>query len=146
MQGEPEQIAKALVIEALRIAFEEQRRCYLYSFSGPEQILEHELDLTTGGLGRLLLFLQQSFHGGTDVTQPLIQALRKQQQQQWRQADILLISDGRFPPQPQLLQQLRQAKSVQGLRLHGVILGNWQGRALSELCDPVHRFSDWSFA
>ncbi|MEA3302708.1 MAG: VWA domain-containing protein [Pseudomonadota bacterium] len=146
MQGEPEQIAKALVIEALRIAFEEQRPCYLYSFSGPEQILEHELDLTTGGLGRLLQFLQQSFHGGTDVTQPLIQALRKQQQQGWEQADILLISDGRFPPQPQLAERIKKAKATQELRLHGVLLGNWQGKALSELCDPVHRFSEWGFA
>ena len=143
MQGEAEQVAKALVLEALRIAFEEGRRCYVFSFSGPQQVLQHELDLTTGGLGRLLQFLQQSFHGGTDVTQPLIEALRKLQQQGWEQADILLISDGRFPPQPHLVEQVRQAKAAQELRLHGVLLGNWQGKALRELCDPVHHFSDW---
>jgi len=136
-------VAKALVLEALRIAFEEDRRCYVYSFSGPEQVLQHELDLTTGGLASLLQFLQQSFHGGTDVTQPLIEALRKQQQQGWEQADILLVSDGRFPPQPQLAERIRKAKATQELRLHGVLLGNWRGKALSELCDPVHRFSDW---
>ncbi len=122
---------------------EEDRRCYVYSFSGPEQVLQHELNLTTGGLASLLQFLQQSFHGGTDVTQPLIEALRKQQQQGWEQADILLVSDGRFPPQPQLAEQIRKAKATQELRLHGVLLGNWRGKALSELCDPVHRFSDW---
>lgn len=143
MQGEAEQVAKALVLEALRIAFEEDRRCYVFSFSGPQQVLQHELDLTTGGLGKLLQFLQQSFHGGTDITQPLIEALRKQQQQGWEQADILLISDGRFPPQPQLAERIKKAKATQQLRLHGVLLGNWRGKALQELCDPVHHFSDW---
>jgi hypothetical protein len=62
MQGEAEQVAKALVLEALCIAFAEDRRCFVYSFSGPQQLLQHELDLTTGGLGRLLqLFLQSLF-------------------------------------------------------------------------------------
>ncbi|HBH34984.1 MAG TPA: hypothetical protein DDW45_00805 [Gammaproteobacteria bacterium] len=143
MQGEAEQVAKALVLEALRIAFEEDRRCYVYSFSGPDQVLQHELDLATGGLANLLQFLQQSFHGGTDVSKPLLMAIDKQQKQQWQEADILLVSDGRFPPQPQLIEEVRRAKASQGLRLHGVLLGNWQGKALAELCDPVHRFSDW---
>ena len=143
MQGQAEQVAKALTLEALRMAFEEDRRCYIYSFSGPDQFLQHELDLTSGGLSSLLQFLQQSFHGGTDITRPLLQALHKQQQEGWEQADILLISDGRFPPQAQLAERIKKAKTSQGLRLHGVLLGNWRGEALAELCDPVHRFSDW---
>ncbi|MEN8212769.1 MAG: hypothetical protein ABFR19_00275, partial [Pseudomonadota bacterium] len=72
MAGEAELVAKALVLEALRIAYEEQRPCYVYSFSGPEQILQHDLDLSRGGIDRLLQFLQQSFHGGTDITWPLL--------------------------------------------------------------------------
>lgn len=142
MAGEAELVAKAMVLEALRIAYEEQRPCYVYSFSGPEQMLQHDLDLSRGGIVRLLQFLQQSFHGGTDITWPLLKAVDKLQQQQWRQADILLINDGRYPPQPQLAEKINKAKRSQGLRLHGLLLGNWRGKALAELCDPVHRLSD----
>ncbi len=139
MQGEAENIAKALVLEALRIAWQEQRACYVYSFSGHEQVLEHALDLSTGGIGELLEFLTHSFQGGTDVYTPLKRALDKQQQQGWEQADILLVTDGRFPDRPELSSLLTRLKATQGLRLHGVIVGNWQGKTLETLCSPLHR-------
>jgi uncharacterized protein with von Willebrand factor type A (vWA) domain len=139
MHGEAEYIAKALTLEALRIAQIEQRACYVYAFSGPEQILEHELNLDRGGVLALLDFLQQSFQGGTDVSQALLRALAKQSTAQWQNADILLISDGRFPSQTDLAQRIALAKQQQGLRVHGVLLGNWQGKAMMDFCEPVHR-------
>ncbi len=139
MHGEAEYIAKALTLEALRIAQIEQRACYVYAFSGPEQILEHELNLNRGGVLALLDFLQQSFQGGTDVNQVLLRALAKQSTTQWQNADILLISDGRFPSQTDLAQRIARAKQQQGLRVHGVLLGNWQGKAMMDLCEPMHR-------
>ena len=143
MHGEPEFIAKALTLEALRIAYYEHRACYVYCFGGLGQIVEHELDLTQGGLRMLLGFLQQSFHGGTDVVQPLLTALEKQKTEQWEKADILLISDGRFPIQPELFQQAKKTKTSQNCRIHGLLVGHWQTKALEELCEPLHRFSDW---
>ncbi len=143
MQGEPEQIAKALVLEALRIAWIEQRPCHVFTFGGPEEILEHELDLTKGGLGKLLNFLQLSFHGGTDVTKPLLKALEKQYSENWERADILLISDGRFPLQRDQFSRIKKMKKEQDLRLHGLLLGHWKGAAIEQLCEPLHRFNDW---
>lgn len=143
MHGEPEAIAKALTLEALRIAYHERRACYVYCFSGVEQVVEHELDLTQGGLGKLLEFLQQSFHGGTDVVKPLLMALEKQKTEQWEKADILLISDGRFPIQPELFQQAKRAKKAQKCRIHGVLLGSWRSKAIEELCEPLHCLSEW---
>jgi uncharacterized protein with von Willebrand factor type A (vWA) domain len=143
MHGEPEQIAKALVLEALRIAWNEQRECYVYTFGGPEEILQHELDLTQGGLGKLLDFLQFSFHGGTDVAKPLIKAIEKQSSEGWERADILLISDGRFPAHNELFTKIKKMKSNQGLRLHGLLLGSWKGSTIEQLCEPLHRFNDW---
>ena len=143
MQGEPEQIAKALVLEALRIAWQEQRTCFVYSFGGPDEILEHELNLTQGGIVKLLDFLQMSFHGGTDVTKPLLQALEKQASENWQQADILLITDGRFPAKIELFSKIKNMKQQQQLRIHGLILGDWQGNAIDQICEPLHRFNDW---
>ena len=143
MQGEPENIAKALVLEALQIAWQEDRACYVYLFSGPEQILEHNLDLTRGGLAELLDFLTRTFQGGTDVIKPLIQAMTRQKQEKWQESDILLVSDGRFPVTPEQKKQIKQmrnhSKKHMHSRIHGVLIGNWQGSGLQEICDCLHR-------
>ncbi len=138
MQGEPENIAKALVLEALRIAWQENRACYVYLFSGPDQILQHELDLTRGGLSQLLEFLTQTFHGGTDVIKPLLTALEKTQQQDWEKADVLLVTDGRFPVTEEHKKRLKNIRS-KDIRLHGILIGQWQGRAMQEMCNYFHR-------
>ena len=142
MQGKPEQIAKALVLEALRIATDEARACYVYSFGGQQQILEHELDLSKGGLSQLLNFLQHSFTGGTDVSYALRKALHKQTEMAWKDADILLISDGRFPADQRLEQKISTLKKHSDIRIHGVLLGQWRGQAIQNICEPLHRFTD----
>ncbi|MFN7142167.1 MAG: VWA domain-containing protein, partial [Myxococcota bacterium] len=68
MHGLPETVAKALVLETLRTAHAEGRRCLLYAYSGPGQVREHALDLTREGIGRLLAFLGLTFGGGNDET------------------------------------------------------------------------------
>ncbi len=138
MQGEAEDIAKALVLEALRMAWQEQRACYVYLFSGPDQILQHELDLTRGGLGELLNFLTQTFHGGTDVIKPLLKALEKQQQDNWQDADILLVTDGRFPLSEQQKQRILKLK-LEDTRIHGIVIGNWQGSSMREICNCFYK-------
>ena len=42
MRGAPENIAKAVVLEALRTAHRERRGCLLIAFGGPDEIVERE--------------------------------------------------------------------------------------------------------
>jgi uncharacterized protein with von Willebrand factor type A (vWA) domain len=65
MHGLPERVAKALTLEALRTAHAERRGCYLYAYSGRGQVIEHELDLSSDGIGRLLSFFVVTFAGAT---------------------------------------------------------------------------------
>lgn len=141
MQGEPENIAKALVLEALKIAWQEHRACYVYLFSGPEQLLQHNLDLAKGGLAELLSFLTHTFHGGTDIVGPLVQALAQQKQQNWQAADVLLVTDGRFPISHEQKQQIRTMRKQSQSRIHGVVVGNWQGAGMHDICDNFHRIT-----
>lgn len=142
MHGVPEQVAKALVLEALRTAHSEKRRCYLYAYSGPGQIVEHELSLSSAGLGSLLTFLGSSFGGGNDEIGVLRQVLLKLQDQTWAKADILFVSDGEWPAPRDLATSLERAKEA-GIRFHGVQIGNRGRTGLHAVCDPVHVFSDW---
>ena len=145
MQGTPELVAKALVLEAMRVAHREKRRCFLYGYSGPGQVVAQELDLTEGGIGRLLAFLGQAFGGGTDIG-AMHAVVQRLQEPDWRKADVLLATDGEWQASRDVVAACQRARE-QGTRLHGVQIGNRGTTGLHDICAPVHEFSDgWQLA
>lgn len=140
MHGEPETLAKAVCLEVLRLANQQQRDCLLFAFSGPGQIMEMALSFSPGRLRELIAFLQQSFAGGTDIAGPLRLALRRSREQRWQRADLLLISDGRFPVPGPLMAEVDGMRLDSGLRIRGISIGRWSGRGMESLCDSVLKF------
>lgn len=145
MHGLPEQVAKAIVLEATRTAHAEKRRCFLYAFSGPGQIVEHELDLSPEGVGRLLSFLGFSFGGGTDETGVMEKVLARLKENDWQKADVVFVSDGQWAAPASLVRSVEQARD-EGTRFHGIQIGNRGRTGLHAVCDPVHVFQDWATA
>lgn len=143
MAGLPEHVAKALVLETMRVAHAERRACYLYLFGGEGDVLELELRPDPDGLTSLVHFLQASFHGGTDVAGPLRRAIARLAQGQWERADILLVTDGEFPEDAALEAAVRAARSDRGVRVHGALVASPHSAALERLCEPLHAFSGW---
>lgn len=95
-----------MALEAMRGAHRQQRACYLYAFSGPQDVKELELKVDAGSLVELLNFLRFSFGGGTDVDRPLELSLDRLEQQDWSQVrflfqhcptDFLGMQQMRFP-------------------------------------------------
>ena len=145
MHGRPEQVAKAIVLEALRTAHAEKRRCFLYAYSGPGAVLEHELDLSPDGVGRLLTFLGFSFGGGNDEVGVLSKVLTRLAQEEWRKADVIFVSDGEWPAPTAVIRSVEKARE-DGTRFHGVQIGNRGHTGLHAVCNPVHEFRDWASA
>ena len=145
MHGLPEQVAKAIVLEALRTAHEEKRRCFLYAYSGPGQVLEHELDLSPDGMGRLLEFLGVSFGGGNDEVGMMAKVVTRLKDENWKKADVVFVGDGEWPAPATLVAAVRCA-CEEGARFHGVQIGNRGRTGLHAVCDPVHIFQDWATA
>lgn len=143
MHGLPEQIAKALVLQALRTALEERRRCFVYAYSGPGQILEHELELTADGLGKFLVFLGMSFHGGNDEAGVLLRVVDRLRTEGWKRADVVFVSDGEWPAPTEALAGVAAAREG-GTRFTGVQIGNCGQTGLHEVCDLVHAFGEWA--
>lgn len=143
MAGAPETVAKAIVLQAARIAHAENRQCLLYAFSGPGDVVEHELSLSPDGIAQLIAFMQMSFHGGTDAQGPLAKAVERLTQEHWGKADILIVSDGEFAV-PQAVAELDGARELRGLRVIGILVGSAQSSAMCRLCDSVHSFQDWT--
>lgn len=145
MHGLPEQVAKAIVLEALRTAHEEKRKCYLYAYSGPGQVLEHELELSIKGVGRLLEFLGFSFGGGNDEAGVMAKVVSRLKEKNWKKADVVFVSDGEWPVPLSLMAAVKCARE-DGVRFHGVQIGNQGKTGLHAVCDSVHIFQDWAAA
>lgn len=93
MHGTPENIAKTITFALSKIAIEEERKCYLISFSTGIETLELSDFKKGDGLERLVRFLQMSFNGGTDASPALQHAVEMLQTDGYKNADVLMISD-----------------------------------------------------
>ena len=91
MEGEPERIAKVLCFAILKMAAEDQRQAFLINFSSGI----HTIDLfhLVDSIDEVAAFLQKSFHGGTDISLALAEALKQLEPHRDRGADVLVISD-----------------------------------------------------
>jgi uncharacterized protein with von Willebrand factor type A (vWA) domain len=143
MQGAPERLAKAVVLEAARTAHRERRGCRLLAFGGPGELLEHELAFTPAGLDALLDFVGQAFDGGTDLAEPIARAVERVHEAGWHEADLLLVSDGEFGCTRATLERLDAAREHHGLRVQGVLVGDRETMGLLEVCDAIHWVRDW---
>jgi len=89
MEGEPEKIAKTMVVAIVMIAKKEKRSAFIINFSDTYESLEIG---TKDSLEKLVSFLSKSFHGGTNIINALKFAVDNQNND-FDNADILLVSD-----------------------------------------------------
>lgn len=120
MAGMPELLSKALALCLITTALEEKRLCYVISFAINIETLT--LQDPYEDLPKLIHFLQQGFHGGTDVTLALSAALDQLKKEPYQNADIVVISDFVMPtPAPELLQRIWRQRQ-QGTRLFAIVV------------------------
>ncbi len=143
MAGAPEQVAKALVLEAVRVAGANRRDCLLFAFSGPGDLVRLELGTGPDALIAVAAFLERSFHGGTDVCEPLEAALAAIGSERWQAADLLIASDGEFGAPSKVRENVLAARERTGLRVQGVLISDRETIGMSELCGNVFWVRDW---
>jgi len=143
MRGAPENLAKAVALEALRVAMREGRGCKLLAFGGEGELVERDLAHRERGLDALLDLMGQSFDGGTDVQAPIERAIACVHQSEWASADLVIVSDGEFGCQPATLESLDDARTRFALRVQGVLVGDRETMGLLEVADDIHWVRDW---
>mmetsp|Transcript_2638 Transcript_2638/g.4491 ORF Transcript_2638/g.4491 Transcript_2638/m.4491 type:complete len:677 (+) Transcript_2638:36-2066(+) len=145
MRGARETVAKALALECLRGAHRQHRACFLYAFSGPNEVQELELKVNVDSLEKLLQFLSCSFSGGTDVDAPLKLSLDRLSKQEWAQADILMVTDGEIPePDEAILSTIERMHTDMGLEVHGLLVSSRTTESMKKLCTDLHVFKSWT--
>ncbi|KAL4527328.1 hypothetical protein Ndes2526B_g08972 [Nannochloris sp. 'desiccata'] len=145
MHGAREVVAKALTLECMRGAHRQGRKCFVYAFSGPGDVMDLELGNDSASMLRLLNFLTMSFSGGTDVDAPLALSLERLTREEWELADILMVTDGEIPsPNEDILNRLELATETMGLEVHGLLVGRNVTEPMKQLCTHLHVFKSWS--
>ena len=124
MHGTPETVAKTLCFAILKIAIRDNRKWYLISFStGIETLTLPDLK---NSLDKIISFLSMSFHGGTDATPAMREALRMITTQDYKKADVIMVSDfvmSAFDKTTQ--EQIKSAKDNK-TKFHSLVIGNSQ--------------------
>ncbi|OAV67154.1 VWA domain protein interacting with AAA ATPase [Bacteroidales bacterium Barb6XT] len=122
MHGTPETVAKTLCLALLKIAVRENRKCYLISFS---------TDIQTLNLNdyKIIHFLSMSFQGGTDATPAMQEALRMLTTEDYKKADIIMVSDFVMPAfDEQTQSQIKTAKENK-TKFHNLVIGSSENTA-----------------
>ena len=121
MKGEPEEIAKSLLLQILQMAKKKKRKCFLITFSVHTKILEIS---KPGQWHKVKEFLVKRFSGGTDGEQMLKDIINALNTKEYSMADALIISDFEFPyPFPDTRKSILK-EQAKGTRFYGLQIGN----------------------
>ncbi len=119
MQGPPERIAHSLVVKLLQVALSQDRDLLLITFATSAKTFDVRQQRTS-----LLDYMRQECGGSTDGSEMLRSAFRLiASNPRYGSADLLLISDFKFPlVEAPLLRELRQLQD-EGTRLYALQIG-----------------------
>ena len=135
MHGQPEEIAKLIAFAIVKIAYREKRKALLISFSTSYQLFE--LTDFQNSLPKLVNFLQMSFSGGTDVSEAIKETVHRMEEQDYKNADLLVITDGIFGNMSaQLISQIQMLKQ-KGNKFNTLIIGASQNTNALSFFDNI---------
>ncbi len=107
------------------MAKKQRRPCFLISFS----VRSKSIDLANPrNWGKLDNFLKNSFSVGTDGEQMLAEAIKVLQTGTFEMADVLIISDFKFPIPLKQTQSKIEQNRVLGTRFYGLKIGRSSDR------------------
>ena len=123
MHGTPENIAKTITFALSKIAIEEERKCYLISFSTSIETLDLT-DFSANPIGKLVQFLRMSFHGGTDATPALKHAVKMLSENEWKNADVMMISDFVMQSLDNDIKSQIESAQEDNTNFHSLVIGS----------------------
>lgn len=129
MHGAPETIAKAVTLYLASTAASQKRDCYLINFSTQIETMDLSGHVS---LRKLIKFLGVSFHGGTDVAPAVEHGLKMMQKENYRKADMLVVSDFLMNELPENVRTEVLAAGENDNKLYSLVIGE------SFIKNPLH--------
>ncbi|MDE1496495.1 ATPase RavA stimulator ViaA [Xenorhabdus bovienii] len=138
MGGFNEHCAKAFCLALMRIALADNRHCHIILFS--TELIHYDLT-SQDGLTQAVHFLGQTFKGGTDLAFCLNAIIGKMQENIWKDADAVVISDFIAQRLPDvLIHQIQNLQQRQQHRFHAVSLSHYGKPGIMRIFDHIWRF------
>lgn len=133
MQGDREILSKSAILAIAQLTEKTHRKCYVINFS------DEAVSLLIEDLGRdmpkLAEFLNKRFDGGTDIEPALREAAHIINGNDFRESDIVLISDFEMPPLSRdLMEQVKVIKRRK-TSFFGLVFGNKPEMEYLNLCE-----------
>ena len=122
MHGTPETVAKTLCFALLKMAIRDNRKCCLISFSTAIETLN--LTDMKNNLDKLIEFLSMSFHGGTDSAPAMHEALRMLETEDYKKADVVMVSDFVMPGFDEQTKNKILAAKENKTKFHSLLIGS----------------------
>ncbi len=123
MQGVPEQTAKIATFAIAKTAMRHNRKCFLISFSTGIETLDLADFKKTNALETLVNFLNKSFNGGTDAAPALAECLRQLKTENYKNADVLMISDFVMNNLPYNIVTSIEKEKMNGTSFYSLVIG-----------------------
>lgn len=124
MNGTPERVAKTITFALAKKCLEEERKCYLISFSTGIEVQDLSEFEKGNGLIELAKFLRKSFNGGTDASPALHHAVEMLHKDDYKNADVLMISDFVMGNLPSDLVESIEAEQEKNTDFYSLVIGN----------------------
>ena len=136
MHGTPENIAKTVTFALAKIAINEERKCFVISFSTDIETLEvkpnEDVEMTSvkdeNYIQKLVQFLGMSFNGGTDAEPALKKAIQmlkgEGEETGYSNADVLMISDFVMANLSDDLSLAIEAEKNKNTSFYSLVIGN----------------------
>lgn len=150
MQGEPEIAAKAVALTLALQTRRENRKCHIIEFSTGIK----KMDVGEGtDLTELMRFLTESFNGGTDAERALLAGIGAMEREDFRKADLLMVSDMEFGDQTGRMQVRMNLQRKKGSRFYALQIQKsysglfvaWLGE-LSNVAEEVQNYDKaWAY-
>lgn len=138
MEGLPERVAKVLCFGIMKMAAQEARKAFLINFSTGVKTLDllHIAD----SMGALVDFLRRSFHGGTDLSLALDSTLKQLEDDDYRDADVLIISDFvMYKIDAELLRRMEYRRVNRNTRFYALIVSDEPNEEVTDVFDGLWR-------
>ncbi len=136
MRGFPESIAKAVSLAVAKEANSQSRSVHMILFGSRNETRDFTFDKSENAVDSLLGLLNLTFGGGTDFDSALKVALEKLEEEEFRLADVLFVTDG-YGEIAQLNDEIEKIKREQGTRFFSLLIESEDVDAIRSISDET---------
>lgn len=139
MSGAPELISKAVILAISKKMLKESRDVKVILFSSVGQFEEIELTAKKRSAKEFIEFLNTRFGGGTDFNTALEQGIKSLEDEKFKGADLLFMTDGlSLLTKKDILERCRKIKKEKNMEIYTIIIGNESSGELEDVSDHTY--------